>query len=171
MPEYIQAERETLRQELEHAQAMRTLERQKAENEVEHQRQMYRLQEADFQKSAEIKQKLVYSGGMVAIFITGALIFLVFLRLIIVQTVESLRKVSVPSQIHYNPSQEEKRRLIQAARERERQYRLQMLRERAQRLYQIGEDDHRNLPQPFIDGKRQGLSRESTDRDDLPTVV
>lgn len=168
MPDRIEAERELMRRQSEDDQKKRDLENRKAENELEHQRRMHLLQEADFQKRTEIKQKLLYWSGVGGILIAGAFL----LSNLIIHTVRSLQTSAKPPQTYYKPTEEQKRWLIQKARERERQYRLQMIREReAQRLYQSGNGDHRGFPQPSSDRQRTESSANAENRDDLPLAV
>jgi len=139
----IQIEQAELWQQHQHNQEMRELEFQNKVQELEFQQQRRAAELAHFERLNRIKEALLEFGGKALISLVIAVLFIMVSSRSVVHTLRSLRREGIqPPQTPRRPTEEEKRALIQAARAREQQERLQKIRER-ERVRQDAGNDHK----------------------------
>ncbi len=141
-PLQVEIEQRELLEQHQHNQYIREMERQSKAQELEYRQKVQAVQLEHLKRLNAVKEALLELGGKALIYVVSGLLFIALSTRMVVHTVRSVRKEFGPSQHPYIMlTEEEKRACIRAARERERQERLQKIRERE--LRQSRENDHK----------------------------
>ncbi len=168
-PLQIEIEQKELLEQHQHNQYIREMERRNKAQELEFQQKVQAMQLEHLKRLNSVKEALLELGGKALIYLASGLLFIALSTRMVVHTVRSVREEFGPSQRPHMLTEEEKRACIRAARERERQERLQKIRERE--LRQSRENDHKQATVLTTIACHPETSEDSGDYDMLSLAV